>query len=701
MKVKKYLISLLLILLGVGASVGILSQRITAEEANKTYDIVLDYASVEEMAEDSEEDIEFWLKHFAGLGVDKLGLQEESISTLSKVYPGVFYMEQVSAVRSNYGWQDRYPEEICELVMSAQEDTDVVVVCADSELLDWVLDALDQRCELEFPVVYGENGDGFLYLSGDGDATGADILNLPLGLDPQKQAMAEQCGYTLIPRTICVENLNGISFAESVLDSYSQLGAPYIIGGGSGILGADDMEQALALNLEYLEQTGTTLTVIEANDQSMNLIWDGLDTLVEASGENAVRVFSMWNYVQWRYAWYNYDGCEEIVNCMYRAAYERNCRIIYLKMMMRQMDDGSTEYITDPEEYTTMITGFNERMAEQGYAKQTVTSMGELEISYGLLILVAFGAVAAAVMVFDLIIPLSKKWFYIITAVGCLGAAGVLYLMPSTGRLILSIGGGIAMPLLAAVELDEFMENSGKKLALVPQCLLAVLGTALVAFVGGLFASAPLSDSSYMLEMELYRGVKIMQLIPLAAFAFYYIKVLVRKPLGIYFQRPKQERKEMTQKLLDTYVQVRHVVICVAAVLVLAVAAAVGSYYIARTGHTSNVATADLELVVRNFLEETLTARPRTKEFLIGYPCIMLFVWCRRKGLNKLAIVPGVGAMIGLTSITNTFLHIRTRFCLSLIRVLTGIGFGVVVGLIALAVANWIYSLIKKRVSHV
>ena len=41
---------------------------------------------------------------------------------------------------------------------------------------------------------------------------------------------------------------------------------------------------------------------------------------------NTVRVFSMWDYVQYRYGYYGYEGTEEIVNTLFRAIVERNIR---------------------------------------------------------------------------------------------------------------------------------------------------------------------------------------------------------------------------------------------------------------------------------------------------------------------------------------------------------------------------------------
>ena len=702
--IKQRGILLLLVLLGIGAAIGVLAARVGVEEDNKTYDILMDYSSLEEMVKASEEDIDFWLGYFRELGIEKLAMQEENILSLIDLNRGKLWARTPGSVFGQYGWQEHYPEEVQQMLLESEYEDDVLVTCEDPELFAWILEAFESRSDVELQVYTAENGDGFLFLAGDGkDISGNTLIEMPLGLDPEKKAQAEKYGYTLVARTLSVEGLNGEAFAEGVLEDYAELGMPYFISGGDGVPGYDDGEKAYPRLLEYLQSNNMTLGMVETSQQSKNLVGGGLGGLIEASGYSAVRVFSMWEYVQWRFGWYNYDGPQEITNCLYRAAYERNCRLIYLKMMLEEQADGTTEYVTDPEQYAILLGDFMDRMDQRGFTMETLTPAENITVGYGSVVLIALGAVAAAILLLSLVIALNTKWTYLLTLLGCIGAAGVLYIMPNTGRLILSIGGGIVMPLLALVALDEVLERTGRKNAAL-ECGLAILGVAAVSLVGGLFASAPLSDSAYMLEMELYRGVKVMQLIPLAGFALFVVKKFCETPCRKVLALPRGEKRAAVQRVLDIPVKIRTLVWIVLAAVVVAIVAAVGSYYLARTGHTEDVGVADLELQIRNFLELHLAARPRTKEFLIGYPCVMLYVWSRRKGgvvMEVLAAFFGLGAMIGATSIVNTFLHIRTAFMLSLIRVGTGFVAGLVIGLIAVALAEAIYRSLKKRLCHV
>lgn len=701
LKAKNHLLPLLLLLLGLAVSIGVLLPRIAAEEENHTYDIVLDYSSLEEMAKQSEQSVEYWLRHFASLGVDKLGLTELTMGTLRQSYPGEIYLDTAAQIRHCYGWEKNYPARAVALLEDGDGE-DAVIVCTDPALAQWIWDCFEQRYDASLTRIETESGETLLYLKGTSpEVTGMRLLYAPLGLDPQVVELAEGYGYTVVPRSTPLEEANTRRYAKSLLQSHQERKSPYLICTGSQFPGLGEPEGADKEILAHLERTGAALAVVETSQQSMNLVNDQLTHLVAASGDNAVRVFSMWDYIQWRYQWYGYEGSEEIVNCLYRAVYERNCRVIYLKMMMKQLPDSTTEYITEPEAYTTLLTDFSERMSALGYQWQTVGSMGHLEVSPLALILIALGAVAGAALLLDCVFPLSRRRLWLLTGLMGLCAAAVLHFMPNTGRLILSIGGGIVMPLLAMLRLTDWCAGDGKKPGLAISSVLAAGLTGLIALGGGLFASAPLSDSGYMLEMELYRGVKFMQLIPLAGLVAYYLLYLFRQQRARLLAKPAQQRRQTMQALLDTPIRVRHLLYCLAGLLAAGVLAAVGAYYLARTGHSTGAGASELELLMRNVLEQYLPARPRTKEFLIGYPCIMLFVWCWRRGLKWTSLLPGLGAVIGLTSVVNTFLHIRTTFLLSLTRVGIGFGMGLVLGLAAVAAAELIFRFIKKRSAHV
>ena len=120
---------------------------------------------------------------------------------------------------------------------------------------------------------------------------------------------------------------------------------------------------------------------------------------------------------------------------------------------------------------------------------------------------------------------------------------------------------------------------------------------------------------------------------------------------------------------------------------------AVFVYYIYRTGNSAT--TSSTELAFRNFLENTLVIRPRTKEMIVGWPMLLLFIWSLRRGMKFLPMVFGLGMTIGLVSVVNTFLHIRTPFLISLLRTGWGVLFGLLIGLALVLLAELIYRAVR------
>lgn len=194
----------------------------------------------------------------------------------------------------------------------------------------------------------------------------------------------------------------------------------------------------------------------------------------------------------------------------------------------------------------------------------------------------------------------------------------------------------------------------------------------ITALAGGLAASVWLSGGVFFLGEESFRGVKLAQLLPLGCF------------LLLWCRRQWRERRSEIVSWCGAPVTGGVLLCSAGACLGLLLLAALGVYYLARTGN-SGLAT-ELELRLRNALEEWFTVRPRFKEFALGLPCLTL--WCRGNLPRWTEPVVGLGALIGLVSVTNTFLHLWTPLRISLIRTGAGWLLGAVLGLLLLGLVR-------------
>ncbi len=134
------------------------------------------------------------------------------------------------------------------------------------------------------------------------------------------------------------------------------------------------------------------------------------------------------------------------------------------------------------------------------------------------------------------------------------------------------------------------------------------------------------------------------------------------------------------------------------ALFLLAAVGLAGYYYLARTGHETNVSISDVELIFRNDLETLLLARPRTKEFLVAFPAIMLAVYCAVRRLPFWTALFGLAGTIGLTSVCNTFMHIRTPLYLGFVRTAYSLLLGIVVGVIFIACFEGLLRLTRRAI---
>ncbi|MDD4160359.1 MAG: DUF5693 family protein [Synergistaceae bacterium] len=117
-----------------------------------------------------------------------------------------------------------------------------------------------------------------------------------------------------------------------------------------------------------------------------------------------------------------------------------------------------------------------------------------------------------------------------------------------------------------------------------------------------------------------------------------------------------------------------------------------------RSDNVSNVPA--WEVAFREFMERTMLVRPRTKEFLIGYPAMVFYWYIVKKGwiLNYREAFRIV-SVLAFSSALNTFCHFHTLLQLSLVRTLNGWWLGILIGVAAVAFINYALLPISKRLT--
>ena len=690
-------------------SLAVIAGRWRVEAENKTYDVILDYNELELLAQQSEEDVSWWLEQFRDMGITRVGLTEESLISLMESSPLSVTATMMDTVMQDADWRESYPEAFVAAVTDYGFDRfDVVVETSGQVATDFVTEAVAQRFHPEDVVLVEQEEEAYILLNGvvndtlylsdfsyvdtfekgfaeRSEIVASKLMYISLGLMPEKVETIQSLGMEIVPRTICYNGHNDTRYAQAVVAGYERYGIEptYIIAGGEAVIGFDDEDE---FALSYIKNNGITLGLIETNVQRENILQSGVDTITAATDYNAVRVFSVWDYIQYRYAYYGYEGAEEVENTLFRAIVERNIRVIYFKPV--KQTDNSFAYITDVEVYRDLFSGLNDRLAAHGISLGRASVMDNYQIPSLVMLVLGLGAGIGGALLPSAFLPMKKKWTYLLAGAAAVCVCGAWVVLPNLFRLLASFASAVVFACLAAVFFLRAAKRSGQRLPenaplrkILPRCVLVLLGAALISLAGAMMTAAPLSSTDFMLELGIFRGVKAAQLLPLAFFCLLFIS---------YYGFFQKDRPSDTLELGDIVTALRWN-IPVWCLLLLAVVGLAGYYYLARTGHESDVSVSTLEIMMRNDLENLLLARPRTKEFLVAFPGIMLAVYCAVRRLPFWTALFGLAGTIGMTSICNTFMHIRTPLYLGFIRTGYSLILGIVVGCVMILCFDLLY----------
>jgi len=335
------------------------------------------------------------------------------------------------------------------------------------------------------------------------------------------------------------------------------------------------------------------------------------------------------------------------------AATERNIRVLLLHTYMK------TD-VPDMLAFNLQLTQeTRDTLEAEGLQVGDASVLQPLETSRLVLFVIGLGVIAGVML-----LALMLGWIRV--ALGC----GILGLLAWTGLLAVDLVNP-ARKIMAFIAVVVFptlslMLNLRQGGASVVHSVLLLLRTCLYSLVGALLMVGLLGDVGFMLKLDQFTGVKLAHVVPLLLLVV------------IFFFRGAKgsgnwQRK--LQHLFDQPVLVKFTV--VGGILLVALLV-----YVSRTGNES-AAISPLELHFRTLLDNILGVRPRTKEFLLGHPLMLLLLYLGYRNNNYLPLL--LGGAIGQISLVNTYAHIHTPLVISLMRSFHGLWLGIIIGLVLIA----------------
>ena len=704
LKKKVYLAVFLVSLVGTGF---LLFNRLNVENQAKTAEIIADYDEFVALGEQENltptETFEV-LKdaHFTSVSIKEdtlYGLVEDR----QEIEYGLF-----KNMIENIDWQENYGPLALNFLKNDATDYDVVVRTHDLALFNRIVDSVKARYDSDFYHIYKEAEVNTIVFEGSIEdiyytedtrylnvyGTGVKaprvevssaIEDMGLGFDPSKIESVQNAGLDVNLRPS-----NYYKYNENIVDAFFADVEKYggnlneIIFNGKDILSYTYDKGTYQQKLyEIMREKAIPVGMIESSVQRGYTEQLGIEQLATDLEYNVVRIFPVIEYIQQRYNYLGYyEGPIEVENTLYRAITERNIRSIYF----RPFKKSDFTYYDNLSDYKTMVNNLERRLAPHGITIGASSVMPYNHVYPHLVILSAWGLLVLGLIILKLVFDISTTFEWILFGLGMVGIVGINILAPNLSIEIFALAGAVIYPILAIIFLVEYLKDMrlSQKIYnfkdVVVKAIIALVTTGLISLMGGITVAAIMSRADYLVEMSYFRGVKVSLILPIGVFVVVYL-------IKLGYRRDDNELRENVFFIQDVK-QFLLQDIKMYYVFIAGVAAVIGYIYIARSGHESGVEALDIELIFRNFLENVLLARPRTKEILMAWPALAAAIFFAARFYNKLIFPAALLASIGFTSIVNTFCHARTPVYLSTVRSFLSLGIGIVMSVLAIVLLN-------------
>ena len=659
MTLKRYEI-FLLVIIGIGFLAAILgiNNRWRIESGYRTVSVAVDYFQLHRFARYNGVDINVLLDRLKSDGFTTIAVLEDSpefleergiVSVLKGFSSEKKVLEETAAQRKKEKPEVTYTtqDKLASLV-NGLSSNEVHVIIPDSEPYATSLyNAWLNRIGLG-KISLKHFDEGFTAITLDGDPE--TVYQLGAGFVTPLCRELEGRGFDVIPRIKNVRTTDPTGLGK-IIESLDFPQNTPIIFSGDEIFG---YPSGLNVVADKIRQKGLLFGYIEfaAQEGDRNLGLKLSDSMVRVHSISDEEMDIYWP--------------AKAKTRMVRAAIERNVRVIYLKpFMLAKQGEDSVQVNVD------YFKSVRDGLKNAGFNIGPVQPITKdpPKIYTRLFIMLATGAALA----------LLASWGWGIASWIGMAVLLAIFAFLSMGHpesLFIKLGGfasGIAFPSLGLSYVFAYKGRSGK----YPTPLVSFLVAISFTIIGGLMTGANFATPSYMMEMDSFSGVKLSFVIPIFLAALMGVRLFFKETKTGFF-------RELTL-LGDLDIKIKHL----AALAVLAFA---GLILLTRSGNEPLFTVTAAESSFRGFLESIFSVRPRTKEFLIGHPLIILAFYILRTRpvkLASLAFICLIGGVIGQVSMFNTFCHFHTPLAISIERtilglVLGGIGGVLLVGLLSL-----------------
>jgi hypothetical protein len=480
-----------------------------------------------------------------------------------------------------------------------------------------------------------------------------------LGVSAERVALAKSLGLDLAPRLQNDERF-GAAQIDALVNSATQ-GARartlIFFGLRNQVLG---FPSSLDATSQMFARTKLNFGDIETYDTKQ--VQSGSDELARKIPGRIVRVQAISKLEQ--------DKLQprDIVERYLLGVRERNIRVIYLRPFAHQWDLGKGPLSIEATN-VELVRRIADGVRRDGYRLGGASPIYPFVVQPWLIVLVSLAIPAIALLLLDRLGIRGVRPACAVVAldIGIL-LAGYAVHHDMLARQVLALGAGIVFPVAGFATIAPFFSPPPARTW--PNAVgagLRVMAVATVVTLGGaLIVIGLLSTPLTMVEVDRFAGVKLLLLAPpLLGLALYLLTPL----WGARVDDPAT--------VANAPVRLYQ--------LALGIVIIGGAYVLqARSGNQSDITPSSFELALRSHLTSILSVRPRFKEFLIGFPALMLVPVLSAADRRTFGWLLVLAIGMGLGDVVDTFSHLHTPLAIGVLRLINGAVLGALVGTLAI-----------------
>ncbi len=643
----------LILLVALLACAAVAAFRFRAETHARRVEIVMDYGDFVQFAHSYAYNPEAFLVALRRAGLTSLALSEELGSGVGD--SGNAYAISGSQVLQSARLAPLSDPVLAALIRTGKVQPDVVYLAVYN-------DAAYRRYQSELPLHFGAHAVRLLRRTKPWlyeIRTQFDFFNnTALGIPDDQLALARKLHFLIVPRFQNDERFGSAQIAQLLgsLGDERKVSTVIFFGLRNQVLGyPDHIDDAAAAFKTHAFSFGT----IETYDESQ--VQKGNDTLAKAIPGRTVRVEAIAKTELDKLTF------DDVVARYGLGVNERNVRVVYVRPFAHQNPGMSIEATN-----VALIERIARDITSHGLRLGRATPIPEYRGDNPVLVGIATLAVPSILVLLLGAFGCYRRDYAIAIYLVCIALymGGALAHHAMLARSILALLGALGFSAAAFLMIAQAFEERpqstlGGQIVHSASWMLVAIG---VALAGALVVVGIMSAPLAMEEIERFRGVKaILALPPLIALVIY------------IFDRRFDAAVERPQTALLAPVRIYHLLLGVAVL-------GAGALLVMRSGNQSDIAPSAFELWTRAHLSSALGVRPRFKEFLVGYPLLMLVPALAPAHRRAIGWLLALGVGIGIGDVIDTFSHLHTPLIVSLIRVVLGAILGIAIGALVIAV---------------